>query len=219
MFFNSELSERAMNSFIQKGNRSEIDDSARKTRLHRSLQIVSSIKNNPIEWSNKCSFNIEHIGDLFINMLSEYSTDSIDNIDSIYTCSYRFLCEYDFFIGPGLELSFDLRDLRSKIQTDALKLDSEVSSQIIYASYIMPANLLKHYINNEDIANVATFKSKVEEANRLKEEWNSELKQKQDIVENLSKKLDGFETAFNFVGLYDGFEKLSKNKENFYFAH
>ena len=42
--------------------------------------------------------------------------------------------------------------------------------------------------------------------------WNSEFSDKEQRVNTLKDKLDEYETAFNFVGLYQGFSKLSKNK-------
>lgn len=180
MFFSSESSTRAINSFIQQAMMSVLEDEVYKTRLVRSLEIVKYIHKNPDSWSERCRFNIKWIGDQFIEGLGAYQANSSQGIDSIYTNCYRFLCEFDFFIGPGMELSFELRSLRSSIQNDALKLDSDVSSQIIYASYVMPANLVKEFINNQEIAVFSTFSEKVEESKQLKSQWDTELNEREN---------------------------------------
>ncbi|ELF6474335.1 hypothetical protein RA812_004264 [Vibrio vulnificus] len=213
MFFSSESSTRAISSFIQQATMSVLEDEVYKTRLKRSLDIVKYIHNNPVGWSERCRFNINWIGDQFIDGLSSYRANSSEGIDSIYTNCYRFLCEFDFFIGAGKELSIELRSLRSSIQNDALKLDSEVSSQIIYASYVMPANLVKDFLNNQDIAVFSTFNEKVEESKKLKSQWDLELKERESAVNDLKSKLDEYEIGFNFVGLYKGFSDLGSKKE------
>ncbi len=214
MFFSSESSTRAIDSFIKQATIAVLEDEQYKTRLERSLEIVGSISKNPDGWSDRCRFNINWIGDNFISELSSYQASSIEGIDNIYTCAYRFLCEFDFFIGPGKELSLELRSLRSKIQNDALKLDSDVSSQIIYASYVMPANIVKEFINNKDIAVISTFNKKVEESKQLKSQWDLEIEEKENSVNDLKNKLDEYKIGFNFVGLYKGFDDLATKKES-----
>ena len=213
MFFSSESSTRAINSFIQQAAISVLEDDVYKTRLARSLEIVKYIHKNPDSWSERCRFNIKWIGDQFIDGLGAYQASSSQGIDSIYTNCYRFLCEFDFFIGPGKELSFELRSLGTSIQNDALKLDSDVSSQIIYASYVMPANLVKEFINSQDIAVFSTFSEKVEESKKLKSQWDTELQDKESSVNDLKDKLDEYKVGFNFVGLYKGFNDLADKKE------
>ncbi|EPS8934486.1 TPA: hypothetical protein ACMDR1_003580 [Vibrio cholerae] len=213
MFFSSESSMRAIRSFIQQATMSVLEDKVYKTRLDRSLIIVNYINNHPEDWSDRCRFNIKWIGDKFIDSLASYRANSIGEINSIYTDCYRFLCEFDFFIGVGNELTTELRALRSSIQNDSLKLDGEVSSQIIYASYVMPANLVREFLNSQDIEVFSTFNQKVEESKNLKSQWDNEIKEKENLVNELKNKLNKFEVAYNFVGLYKGFSDLGSKKE------
>ncbi|MCL1146978.1 hypothetical protein L2747_13310 [Shewanella marinintestina] len=213
MFFSSESNIRAVNSFIQQASISMLEDDVYKIRLDRSLEIIKSINKNPEGWSERCRFNIHWIGDKFIDGLSSYRANSIEGIDSIYTNCYRFLCEFDFFIGAGKELSFELGALKSSIQNDALKLDSAISSQIVYASYVMPANLIKEFLNNQDIEVISTFNEKVEESKQLKSQWDLEIVEKESSVNDLKSKLDEYKIGFNFVGLYKGFNELADKKE------
>lgn len=100
MFFSSESSTRAISSFIQQATISVLEDDVYKARLSRSLEIVKCIHKNPDSWSERCRFNVKWIGDKFIDGLGTYQANSTQEIDSIYTNCYRFLCEFDFFIGP-----------------------------------------------------------------------------------------------------------------------
>ncbi|KDN30230.1 hypothetical protein VFDL14_05735 [Vibrio fortis] len=189
-------------------------------RLEHSRQIIGSMSKNAQGWDERCQFNIEHIGNNFLDSLGDFSTkdDNLDvtknSINNIYTDCFRFLCEFDFFIGENLQLSFDLRHLKSTIIDDALKNESPIRSQIVYASYLMPADILKTHLNNKDLASVSNFQEKLEEAKKLKQQWDDELAIKQETVDILDKRLEKIEIGFNFVGLYHGFSALSDKKEN-----
>ncbi|WP_404972972.1 hypothetical protein [Vibrio campbellii] len=207
---------KAMSSFITQAKRSafDSDDAVYEVRLSRAREIVEYILREPDKWSEKCTFNIEWIGDRFIENLRDYRADRTQEINDIYTASYRFLCEFDFFVGHGKSLTFELRSLKSSIQSDALKLDSEVSPQIVFASYLMPAEMTKKFVNSEGLEAVTTFEAKMKAANELKIRWDSELKQKEQVLTALSEKLDEFTTGYNFVGLYKGFGDLAKKKQD-----
>ncbi len=216
MFFSSESSTMAMASFTKQAKLSAFDGEYKvfQVRLERAQQIVGYIMHQPDKWSEKCQFNIEWIGDRFIEELGSYRADSIEELNFIYTAAYRFLCEFDFFVGNGKSISFELRALKTAIQNDATKLDSEVSSQIIYASYMMPAEMTKKFVNSQGLDAVRSFDEKMQNAHDLKEKWDVELEQKERAVEALAKKLDHFTTGYNFVGLYKGFSELADKKEN-----
>ncbi|EPM4748538.1 hypothetical protein ACTJ2M_000294 [Vibrio parahaemolyticus] len=215
MYFCKESSALAMSSFIKQAKLSAFDEELKvfQVRLERAQAIVTYIIEDPELWSEKCQFNIEWIGDLFISNLSDYRADSIEYIDSIYTASYRFLCEFDFFVGSGKAMNFNLRGIKAAIQNDAAKLDSEVSSTIIYASYLMPAEMTKKFVNSQGLEAVISFDEKMKKANELKEEWDKELEEKENLVTALKEKLDDFTVGYNFVGLYKGFGDLADKKE------
>lgn len=212
MFFSNERNNAIIVTFIKKASGVVIEDEKLNTRLRRSLEIIKSINRHPDEWSEKCAFNIKWIGDQFISLLEEFNSDADAYINDIYTCSYRFLCEFDFFIGKDRELGFDISALKSAIQKDARLLDDDVCSNIIYASYQMPANLIKDFLNNEGLTEISAFDRKVTEAKNLKDKWSEELKSKEVEVVQLKDKLEEYKTGFNFVGLYNGFDRLFINK-------
>lgn len=201
-----------MVAFIKKASGVVIGDEKLNIRLIRSLEIIKSINRRLDEWSEKCTFNIKWIGEQFISWLGEFNADTPEYINDIYTCAYRFLCEFDFFIGKDRELGFDFLALKNAIQKDARLLDDEVCSNIIYASYQMPANLIKDFLNNEGLTEISDFDRRVTEAKGLKDKWDEELKSKEDEVVQLKDKLEEYKIGFNFVGLYNGFDKLFLNK-------
>ena len=183
-----------------------------------SKQVIEYMYKSPTGWDEKCTFNIENIGNQFINQLSNFDPLKPADIDYIYSMSYRFICEYDFLVGAGMELSHELRILKNKIQNDAAEMDDNVRSQIIYASYIMPANIAREFINDANIGVFRDFEQKKSEAIKLKEQWNMELDSKKAEMDQIKDKLEEYKIGFNFVGLYKGFSELAgkKTKESFW---
>ncbi|MGE4544476.1 MAG: hypothetical protein AB7D06_10260 [Pedobacter sp.] len=212
MFFAEESNLKSIGAFLRKAESSHIEDEVRAKRLSIVKELVDYIYKYPEGWDDRCTFNIKHIGDQFLNSLRNFDPSKLSGVDNIYCMAYRFLCEFDFLVGAGKELSIELRSIKNRIQVDAAQIDDDARSQIIYASYVMPANIAKDFINDSNIGIFRDFEARKSEAEKLKAEWDKELEQKKAETENLKEKLDEYKTAFNFVGLHQGFSNLSTIK-------
>lgn len=213
MFFSNEQNKIVINQFLHKTESINIENEVIKNRLELSVVILESIKNRPEEWDAKCSFNIKHVGEQLFKWLREFDAAKPLIIDHIYVILYRFLCEFDFLIEDGMELGMDLRSVRDAIQSDSNDMENNLASQLVYASYAMPANITKKILNDPNVSSFKDFSAKAEEAGKLKEEWDKEISDKQKEVSDLKEKLETYKTGFNFVGLYQGFNELSKQKK------
>lgn len=218
MFFGTENNMAVLGSFLQKSRAIQAPDETRAQRLKLIRQIVNYIYNSPKDWDERCSFNIKHVGNQFINRLEELSGGDKEDIDDIYSLTYRFVCEYDFLIGAGRELSLEMRSIRNKMENDTSEMSNSVKSQMIYAAYAMPASITKELINDENFAAFKGFEQKKLEAENLKTQWDQEIEQKKATADELRKKLEEYKIGFNFVGLYKGFSDLAakKSKESFW---
>lgn len=216
MFFQSEQNLKAVNAFISRTEQIVIPDDKLHMRVVNAREIIVSIGRSPEDWDKRCDFNINYLGERFIDSLRIFSTveEGDSKINFIYVTAFRLLCEFDFFLGSDLELSFDLGVVKTAITDDALTNKSEVSSQIIYALYAMPANIVKRHLNNKNLVAVTEFSAKLDEADKLRVDWDQEIIAKQDFVKELDAKLDKLKTGFNFVGLYKGFSDLALKKTN-----
>lgn len=218
MFFKNEDNVKVLAGFLRKAEIAHVEDESRATRLSSSRQIIGYIYKSPDSWDERCTFNIKHIGEQFLQWLRDFDQSKPNHIDHIYSMSYRFLCEFDFLVGSGKELSMELRYLRNKIENDSGEMDGDVKSQIIYASYVMPANIAKEFINDANIGVFKDFEQKKLEAEKLKTQWDEEIASKETMVQALKDKLEEYKIGFNFVGLYQGFSDLAekKAKESFW---
>lgn len=213
MFFGNEENAKVLARFLRKAEAAHIEDESRLSRLSISREIIGHIYKSPDGWDDRCSFNIKHIGDQFLQWLRDFDSAKPRDIDHIYSMAYRFLCEFDFLVGAGKELSMELRSIKNKIQNDTGEMEDNVRSQIIYASYVMPANIAKDFINDANIGVFKDFEAKKIEAENLKKQWDEEIKSKKITTEELKDKLEKYKIGFNFVGLYQGFSELAEKKE------
>jgi hypothetical protein len=215
MFFGDENNAQVLGKFLRKAEAAHVEEDARAKRLSISREIIGYIYKAPEGWDERCTFNIKYVGNQFLQWLRDFDPAKKDHIDHIYSMAYRFLCEFDFLVGPGKELGIELRRIKGQIESDVAEMDGDVRSQIIYSSYVMPANIAKEFINDGNFANFREFETKKSEAETLKKQWDEEIRVKKAEIEAIKEKLSEYKTGFNFVGLYQGFERLAeqKNKE------
>lgn len=115
MFFGNEDNAKVLAGFLRKAEAAHIDDKTHRSRLSISKEIIGYIHKSPEDWDDRCTYNIKHIGDHFLERLDDFDSTP-EFIDHIYEMAYRFLCEFDFLVGAGKELSIELMSLKNKIQ-------------------------------------------------------------------------------------------------------
>ncbi len=213
MFFAEENNLKILGRFLQAAEAAHIEDDVISSRLRLAKEIVGYIHRAPDSWDERCTFNIKHIGEQFLRWLNDFDPKEAPQINHIYVIAYRFLCEFDFLLGLDKELSIELNAIKNKIQSDNYDVDSDLKSQIVYASYTMPVDIAKSVINDSNIGAFRDFEQKKNEAEALKEKWDSEIEDKKKDADNLKKKLEKYKIGFNFVGLYQGFSNLGEKKD------
>jgi len=184
------------------------------------ISIIHFMLNDGQFFDEACQTNIEWIGQTFINEMQRFNdkkniaTKTEDNLDtsikSIFTSAYRFLCEADFCSPNGLNP--DLNRIKIHVDEQIDLFTGNDKHQLIYANYIMPANIAKRLINHPNFKEIQSYNEKYTNAGKLKSDWDNEISKKELDVVTLKNKLDEYKTGFNFVGLYQGFDSLSTDK-------
>ena len=193
-----------------------------RERYELITEVVSSMIDNPELWEKNCLFNIQNIGNNFKNQIQNFQKDLWNEIAGLYDCMVRFWVEFDLSEGTrGLRLA--RRDSSEKvIKSLKEKMYSPLSSytnQLNYAFYKMPIEILCFHMGNKGFKTFLEFdkrKNALEESiQQHQNEVNGKIvtiQEKIAEVNVLEEKLEKYKTAFNFVGLSQGFENLLKQK-------
>lgn len=175
--------------------------------------IVRSMVRNPDYWDEGCEFNIKHIGSQLISVASVVKLEEED-VYQVFSRAFRFLCELDLKIGAEKELNIDLMQIKGVASYELNNFPEGLRSQIVYALYVMPVNIFKDYMGAEEVKGYKNLRVDIGRAEKAVENMNSELGSGIAKVEALKNTLGRYESAFNFVGLYDGFSSLLKSKKS-----
>lgn len=170
---------------------------------------------NTNAFDQHCATNIGWIGQRFIAQLIEFTESKPDGradaLVSIFTSAYRFLCELEF--SQPDDLSFELRGVKAFVDENLEKFVGVERQQLVYANYVMPANVTKRLINSPALAEFRAFAETAKAATELKATWDKELLDKNQEIEALQGALGRITTTYNFVGLVKGFETLASAKK------
>jgi len=212
VFFSREDTRRDLKDFLRRIRLSEQTDDHVSRLLDVCRETISAMESDPEAWDERCSFNIDHIGKPFLEALRDFDYSKPRIIERLYIFCYRFICEFDFFVGPGSQMSMNLLSLKEKVQDNPGWLSEPMRYQIFQSSYLMPVNMLKSFVNNEGVLAFKNFVQTKNEAESLRQDWDKDLSSRQAAVESLRDKLKEYEIGFNFVGLYKGFSDLARQK-------
>lgn len=187
-------------------NNKVTDDDRSRYRLGIALDIIA---NNPVEFDDKCQFNIKNIGSGFASTINESSglAKSID-LPRLNVFTFRFVSEFD--ISMGNDLSLELRDFMSGVISECDGYPPDYKNQVDYAQRYMPVGILKAILNSEEFSSLRDVQGIVQKTNDKVDAWKTELQASEERVTALQADLKEQRTEFNFVGLSKGFSDLEK---------
>ncbi len=169
---------------------------------------IYRIANHPEEFDKKCLMNISAIGDKFIDSVRDLDINNGD-LEYLFAYCYRFLIEYQ--LSSKRDVPPDMLEVLSRVSDFEYQ---SAASQIRYASHQMLINVVQHYIFHPDLATLKDLPNAINRANHAHEQSESELAGREVRVQALADKLKEYETEFNFVGLYSGFQSMKKTKDS-----
>lgn len=174
--------------------------------------IVNAMEKRPNEWNTFCQINIKWIGDQFINRLADEKDLTKDRLDDICSMCFRFL--FELYLSTKNDLAMEFEAARRFVFDNVNLFEVTAKEQIEFAIRDMPISIFKEIANSEGIESLKNFDAVSEKAKNLKEEWDRNLSERESRVKNIEASLSKYENAFNFVGLYQGFDDLANEKKN-----
>lgn len=213
VFFNTDQSKTVLARFRPKleGIAPESDFDKQRNALIRL--VLQSMENGPDQWDEQCQVNIGWIGNHLIRRLSDEGVVlDKENLDDICSICFRFL--FELYLSMKNDLSMEFESARRFVFNNLDDFEDSAKEQIEYAIREMPIAIFKQIANSDEISRIKEFNNVVTKANELKKKWDKEISDKEDKVTALKSSLEKYENAFNFVGLYQGFDDLSKEKKD-----
>jgi hypothetical protein len=212
LYFSAPANQKEFSNFLKKIEALP-DPSQRPNPVPHLIQLFKVFLNNTEKFDEFCESNIGWVGQGLLNRVSNFKSDDLaanDNLLEIFSLAYRFLLELELF-QPG-NLSVELEEVKRWIKSELDQFPEHIRQNLIWANYIMPAQIIKAFIHHPNIELLREFNVVTKSAEKLRDDWTKEIEAKSQIVERLKQDLDKYETAYNFVGLVDGFKKLLKDK-------
>jgi hypothetical protein len=231
-----EIIKDAINFLERHKSKLGTSDSSDTYRIDVILSILSNIESSEEEWLEKCKYlypkyRIEFLTDL--NSLQASTPEIIPNlIEEIYCrCAY-FLREYILYEESmdSYKYRFGTNNLiktQEKILNDnyyfidkqnekRLEMIKNRQLDIWILGYYFYSKPFKSFEKYEDLVKESNENAlKIEKKIQEKEDSISKfIEKKQKEVDILDEKLNNLKTAFNFVGLSQGFENLLSQKNN-----
>lgn len=213
IIFETDQSKIVLGNFKRKIDGLVPSNDFEKQRNNLILLVVRSMENNPKQWDSFCQINIEWIGDQYISKLSDEETElSKERLDDICSMCFRFL--FELYISMKNELSMDLKAATRFVFNNVELFENNAKEEIEYTIHSMPIGILKSIINSESIGSIKDFNVFLSNAEKRKKEWEKDLSARESRVNKLKDSLSKYEKAFNFVGLYQGFDDLAVGKSS-----
>lgn len=192
--------------------KSKNNDTSLQHTINLLISVSDDIKSNVDDWEFNCKFNLKELRHI---ISGEVELLTIENMNQIIIIIYRFLSEY-LFMSQNIENDRKgrLNTLKNAILDLTQKLDERTKLEINHADYGMIPSILQNFFSSDDVKHFRNLSQNIDETKNaletLKKVNENIDKSTTDATNNLKK----FETAFNFVGLYQGFSSLAKAKIN-----
>lgn len=108
--------------------------------------------------------------------------------DIIYSCQQHILVSYDSF-------------------------DNHSRREVDYVNRFMPLDVLKRITDSDAFSFYKQVSFQFQDINKKTEEWAEYIDKQQEKVNGLHEQLVEKENAYNFVGLYHGFQEINREKK------
>lgn len=175
------------------------------------------IQNNPVSFDERCIMNISVLGERFIDEIEGF-TLSLQNAEELFAYCYRFLIEYQ--LSSPEQVSSDILEVLARVSD--FEYEGTVSSQVRYAGHQMLINVVQHYLYHPSLVDLKLLPDTIKKSENERARADKAIDARENRVNGLAEKLEKYETAFNFVGLYAGFKdmkssKVSERRWNFFY--
>lgn len=152
-----------------------------------------------------------------VNRLNKYKNsksdeDLVELLSLALNLFYVYFCEIEFRVGGfDSSIAFEIGSLSSFV-SDYFYNHEKYKRYIKYAERDIPFALIQEIFKSNEIKNLSDLNKNINDITSKVEEWKSTLTEQTAEVEKWHNSLEDYKDAFNFVGIFDGFNQLHKKK-------
>lgn len=166
-----------------------------------------NIHSSPESFDERCIMNIASLGERFMDEIRESSLRK-EKIEHLFTYCHRFVIEYQ--LSTPHQISDELLSLLARVSD--FEYEGMAASQVRYAGHQMLINVVQHYLYHPSLTSLKNLPDVIQRSEVERERAESLIAVRETRVQALAEKLETYETAYNFVGLYAGFKSLKETK-------
>lgn len=209
-FFAENQVKSVTSEFLGMLNRLSPTDTFERNRNNYIKRILKSASSEQKTWDENTQYNIENNGDTLFDALKA-KEESRESLDETFSLCVSFLIEY--YINIPTEFNPGFSAIKSFASYEINKFSETAKMRINFSLAEMPISILKNALHSLDFKNFREFSEATGEAEKIKLQWDSVIKENLNKVKALSENLKKYESQYNFVGLYKGFLELSEAKK------
>lgn len=180
-----------------------------REKIDHLIPVIESFYNVPEVWDLTTQYNIENLSESFYNDLSSRPSDQ-DELDLMISTVFRFCIERQ--MKTANEMPREIRRFKNFCIDKKALFTTFCQEQMNYALQDMPVGIISSILTSPAMKHFREIPKLLVDAEKFTNEWATDLELKTQKVDELQTKLETQKNAFNFVGLYDGFNKLSEIK-------
>ncbi|MFI5447649.1 hypothetical protein [Polaromonas sp. UC242_47] len=177
--------------------------------VSKTFEIILA---NADEFDENCQVTIEWIGSQISSRIAEASDRPLDAklVDELFQFAYRLVIEFDLSVKG--DLSMELSGFKNFVADSFNDFPSQLQTVLTWAKQDMPIAVMKKLLGTTALSNLRNIEGFAKDIDAKFSDWSKRLSEEEDKASALADALTKYETAFNFVGLYSGFDDLSKVK-------
>ncbi|QFQ10777.1 hypothetical protein [Enterobacter sichuanensis] len=212
-FFETPKIQQLLQKYIIEMESLAVSNEFENERNHLIKNALDMFLKEPEQWDEKAAFNIKFIGEAISNELEDKLL-SFYSLNLLFTSCFRIVIEPSTFTTMVNSPSDTIRKIKDFGIYRYNEFDERSKGQIDYALREMPIVIVREAFKDGDISTYNDFLKNVRSSRAFAREWEKYIENKTKQIDGIKTTLDGYESAFNFVGLYDGFNSLGNQKSS-----
>ncbi|MES3709071.1 hypothetical protein QC590_12615 [Pseudomonas putida] len=176
--------------------------------LDCARHLLAAIESSPGVFDENCTLNIDYIGSSFLAKVSDAVQAEGSSREEVLWMCYRFLIELQ--VSMSADLSRELNKIVHSVHD--YQWAESTMLQLKYAEHQMLVGVAKKILHHPGMLAIRDLPETIDKVRVERAAFEAQVASREERIEALRANLERYESAFNFVALYDGFKSLRNQK-------